>query len=410
MTPLTIPPGLVVVLSGVTAALHVGKLPPALPVLGEALDITLLQAGFLVSLVQLAGMSLGLLVGLSADSLGLKRSMTLGLGILLAASTLGGLAQTPAFLLACRGLEGLGFLLVVLPAPGLLRQLVPVERLNRTLALWSCYMGLGIGSALLLGPWMIAWLGWQGWWWSLAGWTAIMLAWLGHRVPADQHRREALALSAGIGEGWRQRLTLTLGTPGPWLVAVCFAMYSSQWLAVIGFLPTIYQQAGLTGLVAGSLTALVAAINIIGNLGAGQLMHRGVAPAHLLYLGFVFTALGTFMAFGEPTAQAPVLRFAAILMFSAIGGVIPGALFALAVRLAPSEHTVSTTIGWMQQWSAFGQFAGPPLVAWLAAEVGGWHWTWALTGAASLLGILLAWRLGRSRHDYPAQSAGVVAR
>lgn len=410
MMPPSVPPGLVVVLSGVTAALHVGKLPPALPVLGEALDITLLQAGFLVSLVQLAGMSLGLLVGLSADSLGLKRSMTLGLGILLAASILGGLAQTPAFLLACRGLEGLGFLLVVLPAPGLLRQLVPMERLNRTLALWSCYMGLGIGSALLLGPWMIAWLGWQGWWWTLAGWTAIMLAWLGHRVPADHHRREALTLSAGIGEGWRQRLTLTLGTPGPWLVAVCFAMYSSQWLAVIGFLPTIYQQAGLGGQLAGSLTALVAAINIIGNLGAGQLMHRGVAPAYLLYLGFIVTALGTFLAFGELTAQAPVMRFAAILMFSAIGGVIPGALFALAVRLAPSEHTVSTTIGWMQQWSAFGQFTGPPLVAWLAAEVGGWHWTWAMTGAASLLGILLAWRLGRSRHDYQAQSAGVVAR
>ncbi|SFU81654.1 CynX/NimT family MFS transporter [Halomonas korlensis] len=407
---LFVPPGLVVVLSGITAALHVGKLPPALPILREALDITLLQAGFLVSLVQLAGMSLGLLVGLSADSLGLKRSMTFGLGILLAASALGGLAQTPAFLLACRGLEGLGFLLVVLPAPALLRQLVPIERLNRALALWSCYMGLGIGSALLLGPWMIDWLGWQGWWWVLAGWTAIMLAWLGHRVPADHRRHGALTLSAGAEEGWRQRLALTLGTPGPWLVAVCFAMYSSQWLAVIGFLPTIYQQAGLGGLLAGSLTTLVAAINIVGNLGSGQLMHRGVAPAHLLYLGFTFTALGTFLAFGELTAQAPMLRFAAILMFSAVGGVIPGALFMLAVKLAPSERTVSTTIGWMQQWSALGQFAGPPLVAWLASQVGGWHWTWSVTAGCSLMGIVLAWRLGQARHDYPAQSAGVVAR
>ncbi len=45
------------------ARLHVGKLPPAIPVLRDALGVTLLQAGFLLSLVQLAGMTLGLAVG-----------------------------------------------------------------------------------------------------------------------------------------------------------------------------------------------------------------------------------------------------------------------------------------------------------------------------------------------------------
>ena len=49
-------PALLVILAGVVAALHVGKLPPAIPVLQEALGLTLVQAGFLLSLVQLAGM------------------------------------------------------------------------------------------------------------------------------------------------------------------------------------------------------------------------------------------------------------------------------------------------------------------------------------------------------------------
>ena len=79
-----------------------------------------------------------------------------------------------------------------------------------------------------------------------------------------------------------------------------------------------------------------------------------------------------------------------MLAFSAIGGVIPGTLFALAVHVAPSEHTLSTTVGWMQQWSAFGQFVGPPLVAWVAGVAGGWHFTWLVTGACSLVGLLLA--------------------
>ena len=74
-----LPPAVLVVLGGVAAGLHVGKLPPALPVLRDALGVSLVQAGFLLSLVQLAGMTLGLLAGLAADALGLKRTMVAGL-------------------------------------------------------------------------------------------------------------------------------------------------------------------------------------------------------------------------------------------------------------------------------------------------------------------------------------------
>jgi MFS family permease len=80
-----------------------------------------------------------------------------------------------------------------------------------------------------------------------------------------------------------------------------------------------------------------------------------------------------------------------------VGGMIPGTLFTLAVRLAPSPKTVSTTVGWMQQWSATGQFLGPPLVAWVAARVGGWHLTWLVTGACALVGLFLAWQIGRRK-------------
>ena len=49
-------PALIAVLAGVPAALHVGKLPPALPVLQQTLGWSLVKSGFPVSLVQMAGM------------------------------------------------------------------------------------------------------------------------------------------------------------------------------------------------------------------------------------------------------------------------------------------------------------------------------------------------------------------
>ena len=82
---------LAVVLAGVAAALHLGKLPPAVPALQATLGIDLVEAGFLLSLVQVAGMFLGIVFGLMADAIGLRRSMLAGLAVVTVASVLGGL-------------------------------------------------------------------------------------------------------------------------------------------------------------------------------------------------------------------------------------------------------------------------------------------------------------------------------
>jgi cyanate permease len=178
-------------------------------------------------------------------------------------------------------------------------------------------------------------------------------------------------------------------------VATAFAAYSAQWLSVIGFLPTIYGQAGLAAGVAGAATALAALVNMVGNIGSGKLLQRGVAPQNLLYFGFGAMGLGGFLAFADiwgaaDGALAFGLRYASVLVFSMVGGLVPGTLFSLAVGLAPGERTVSTTVGWMQQWSSFGQFAGPPLVAWVASAAGGWQMSWLVLGACSLAGLVLA--------------------
>src|SRR6516164_10644109 len=130
---------------------------------------------------------------------------------------------------------------------------------------------------------------------------------------------------------------------------------------------------------------------------SGRLLQRGVAPSRLLRIGFAtmaLAAIATFAGSGD-AGLPPALRYAAVLLFSSVGGLVPATLFALAVRFAPGEGTLSTTVGWVQQWSAFGQFAGPPLVAAVASTTGNWQWTWVATGACSVAGLLLTVGLGR---------------
>jgi MFS family permease len=110
-----------------------------------------------------------------------------------------------------------------------------------------------------------------------------------------------------------------------------------------------------------------------------------------LVAGFAAMGGGAVVAFGADANSW--LRYLAVVVFSMVGGLIPATLFSLAVRFAPGAAAVPAAVGWMQQWSAFGQFCGPPLVAWVAAQMGHWQLTWAVTGACSVVGVVLACKL-----------------
>ena len=386
-----------VILAGVGAALHLAKLIPALPVLQQALGLSLVQAGFLLSTVQVAGMSLGLVIGLVAQRLGLRRSMLIGLVVLGLASAAGALTHSVANLLLFRAVEGVGFLLVVTPAPGLLRRFLTPEAAGRMLGVWGAYMPFGTALALLCGPvWLTAW-GWSSLWWALSLLSFAQALWVGTVLPADTDfpATQKNTSLRQVFSDFAVQVRITLGQLGPWLLGWCFAVYSGQWLAVMGFLPSIYSQAQWRPETIALLTAVVAAVNMLGNIAAGRLLSKGAAPATVLCWGYAAMAVCAVLAFSDIAKSllpsgSDLLRYFAVLGFSALGGLVPGTLFYLAVRLAPTEETVSTTVGWMQQWSAMGQFGGPPLVALVAVQVGGWQLTWLVTALCAVLGMLLS--------------------
>lgn len=393
-----IPPAHVMLICGIVGAMHVGKLPTALPVLRESFGLTLVQSGFLLSIVLLAGMSSALILGTFANRLGLRRCMFAGLMILLLGSATATWATSATHLMASRAVEGLGFLLVALTAPPLIRRHVPPERLQVALGSWGAFMPAGNALALLFGPWVMGVFSWQLWWWVLA---LVALLWAfvfrASIAPDPANTVSSAPANAPDQSSWKQLLWLTISHRGPWLVALTFGCYTLQWMAIIGFLPTIYQESGIDIRSAGALTALVSLVNISGNVASGWLLRHGVPAHRLLITGFAVMALGAWLSFGFAQEFPPLARYLAILLFSAVGGLIPGTLFNLAVVVAPTPQTVPPTVGWLLQWSFIGQFAGPPLVAWVAQTQGNWNQTWWVTGGACVAGSLLSSFLTKSK-------------
>ena len=378
-------PAVLVVLAGIVAAMHVGKVAPAIPILRAQLDVSLVQAGWLLSLSQMAGMLTAVFVGMFADGFGLRRSVLWGLVLLGLLSGLAGLTTSAPQLLLMRAIEGAAILMVIVPAPALLRSLVDPDRLSTAMGFWGTFMPTGTATALLLGPALMAHFGWATWWETLGAIALLMALLFNMGVP-----RVAVAVAGARPPAANlQRLRLVWRTPQVWRVALAFACYSGQWLVIIGFLPTLLQTGGMSAGLAGTIAAIASAVNIVGNIAGGRLLQKGVPSQRVLGIAFATMAAGAFVVFGTPSDTPLIVKLVAVLMFSGVGGMIPGSLFSLAVRAAPTEDTASTALGWTTQMSLLGQFSMPPIAAALASAHGSWGLTWIVTVSLCLIGILL---------------------
>ena len=383
---------IVIVSAGVVAGLQVWKLPPALPALRHDLSLTLVQAGTLLGVVQLAGMLGGLAVSLLAELIGERRCLSGGLVLLCLGSAVGGFAWSATPLLASRAVEGAGFILVAVTGPGLIRRCTPPGRLATAIGFWGAYQGISTFAGLIAGALVLQVVSWRVWWWAMAVLALAPLPWVPARVPADRAGgvRGAVAALARIGR--------TVRSPGPWTVGLVFACYTLQWMAVVGFLPTIYRDSGMTGVWPGVLTAVVGAANAVGSIATAALLKRGLPAPVLLVPAFALMATASVLAFAPDWHTLPggtAGQFLCIVAFSLTGGAIPATLLRKVVVLTPEGGSGPAAMGLVQQLFNGGSFIGPAIAAALATRTGGWHSTWWMTCACAALGIALSFMVDK---------------
>ncbi|MDP1961433.1 MAG: MFS transporter [Reyranella sp.] len=372
------------------AAFHVGKVPPSIPSIREELGASLRQAGWLLSTVNLITALAGMAIALTADRFGHRRLVLLGTALCFAASLGGAFAGSVDTLLIGRVVEGLGFIAVTVALPTLLLRIASPSDQRFVMTLWTSYMPAGAGSMMLIAAVVLPGTSWRVAWLVASAASALMLAALLWRAlprreldPLPVSRRPVLHEMAEVAS-----------TGGPLAIALCFGAYSCCWFAVIGFLPTLLiERLGFATSAAAIITALVTIVNVGGNLAAGWLMHRGMPRVAVIAgaaVSMAFCAAGVFMD-GVPD----LLRLVLAGVYSAVIGVVPGALFTALPVHAPRPELVGASTGLLMQGSNIGALLGPPITGALVAS-GGWPAAARLTSAALAIaaaaGLFLHWR------------------
>lgn len=380
-----------IILAGYLAAIHVGKLSAVIPILQQDLGLSFTQAGFSLSLVQGAGMLFALCIGALSEKVGLKRCLILAL-IILGLSSMAGLwIQHVAALYFFRFTEGIGFLTISLCAPAILKRISRAETLNFKMGLWSSYMGVGVSLAVFTIPMLLEYLSWQSIW-AILGSLCLLIAVMIKRylyleavTPVQPNRPQAGTENTSF---W-QIIKVTLTHPPILCLAIIFACYTSQWITVTGFLPTLYVEHGIDLKVAGALVSMVVLANLGGTFGAGMLLQGGWKPKTLLSTGFIAMLCSSLLTFAASSWLSFELQFVSAVLFSLIGGMIPTTIFAITLRYAPRANAAAASVGLVLQVSACGQFFVPPLSAALVSTTQQWAHIATVTACLSILGILM---------------------
>jgi MFS family permease len=374
----------VAIVAGVVAAAFVGKLPGALPVLREQFGLSLVGAGWVVSMFNALAVATAVFFGFLADRAGALRSCLAGLAALALGGAAGALATSTGMLLASRFIEGAGFIAVTVSAPALIASAAVGHDRRLALGIWSAYMPFGFAVALLATPFVLDAAGWRVLWWAgvvAAAVTLVALWRMRSQLPLPPPRAERTL--AGITQALRQ--------PGPWWCALAMCFYTFQWTAVMVWLPTfLVQEQRLTMLAASALTVLVVGVNVPGILLGTWLLQRNVARGTLISLAaLLMGACGTLLfAAGLPDA----LRYAACLGLSFLGGMTPPAVLTSSQHYARTHAQIASLQGLIIQLSNLGQFVGPPAFAAVVSATGRWNATVYLLIAAAA-GALVAGQL-----------------
>lgn len=378
--------------AGVVGATQLAKVAIAAPLLRVDPGASIVVLGWIAGAYSIIGVIGSLMVGFVGASLPLRRLVVAGLLVLAGSSALGSLATGSSWLIASRLVEGIGFLLVAVACPALLRQCAQPRHHAFVLAAWAAYIPLGGAIVLLVAPSIM-----DGDWRRLWVWGAmaalINAAGLLFTRPAAGHQSPG-----AVTASWHDLARVLTSQPAL-LLAAMFMLHGVQFYALLTFLPTFaVDRLGLSLGAAGATTSVALLGAVAGNLLGGVLRQRRIAAGTVTSLAFVVVMVCGTLIF-MPGSHVVVVLVAALVCFT-LTGLLPSTVIASMPDYAGSPARAVMAMGLVQQASSMAAVFGPVLLAGWVDHIG-WERVSLLYLGIGLLGVLTALRL----HGLEARAA-----
>ena len=200
----------------------------AVPLIRTDLHFSTTSLSWVLNLYLVTFGGLLLLGGRLGDLFGRRRTLRAGIAVFTAASLLAGCAPSAGWLLAARGLQGVGGALAAPNVLALISTIFTGERRIRAMAVFSAVAGIGLAAGLILGGALTEWASWRWVFWINVPVGAVLVWLLPRAVPPQPGRDAVLDIAGAVtgtttaaalvytviraaSDGWGDRWTLAAG-------------------------------------------------------------------------------------------------------------------------------------------------------------------------------------------------------
>jgi CP family cyanate transporter-like MFS transporter len=371
-------------LAAVNLRLAVTSVGPVLSEIRSGLGMSSTVAGLLTSVPAVCFAALGFAAPRLARRYGPARVILIGLVVLAV-----GLAARPYapgtavfLLLSAASLAGIAVVNVLLPM--FVKQRFPAQ-VGAMTGLYTVALNLGAtGAAAATVPLTTAFGG--DWRLGLACWAGLAVIALPAWLPLVRER------AAGGAEVKTEDLVRVSRHPVAWALAVYFGMQSTSAYVIMGWLPQIYRDAGLSAEAAGLLFASTSLLGMPLGLALSALAGR-VRRQSAIAVTLGFFGIAGYAGLWWSPATVPWLW---ALLLGVVNTAFPLVLTMIALR-GSSPATVVRLSAFAQGVGYLLAIPGPILVGVLHDRTDGWRVPLALMIALMIPQIIAGHQAGRDR-------------
>ena len=381
---------------------------PGIPVIQKHFTTTESLASWILSAFLLVGSAVSPLFGKLGDSYGKKRLFLIALVFYTAGVSMAGFSNSIYFLIAARGVQGIGFAIVPL-ALAIIAETFPKERIATAQGIVSATFAIGAAIGLVLGSYIVEDLGWQWAFHSAAIVSVILFIVVAKFLPSGHPGTRmkvdyatVILLIAGVSllllylteapyMGWTNPYNLGALAAGSALTVGFFSVESrrsnpliplhllkirnvmvanlggilSQWGLLMVFFAVIYYAElksppaptglGLTVIAAGLSLAPATVVMLAGGPGLGRLTDRR-GPKPTMLLGGLVAMAGFVLFLLNRGTTTDLMVDTAVSFFGLVGIIIP---IVNMVSVSLPDETVATGLGLNTMLRNIGGAIGP---------------------------------------------------
>ena len=380
----------VVFLASLAGPINQSKVPPLMPVIMDAFQLSIGQAGWLMSVFALTGLLLALPAGVLLQRFGPKKLGLVALICLIIGGVMGAMSKDYGILLLSRVIEGSGMGLIAVVAPASIAMWFPREKQGMPMGIWATWVPVGTLFIFILAPAMTVASGWQSVWWlgTIFSFVVLVLYAVFMRTPPWMFEPALENSKISIGKHLESS-RMALRNRSIWGLGLVFACYTVTSMGLRTYYPTFLSEVRDYSLSQAAYIASIVTVTMLFSAPLAGWLSDRIGSRRLVF-SIPFLIISVILFFLFKVIDWQIILFLILLGFTA--GAIPTAVFAAAPEIMNKPELAGLGMAVVMFGQNLGFFIGPIYFGYMIENMG-----WVIAGYAlipfSILAFTAGWRL-----------------